>query len=379
MKLLAVHPNYELYGSDRAFAAALGAVRDRWPDHAVTVLLPQRGPLLDLPVFRDVAVRIEDFWVARRRDLRPRRLPAFLAGGARQVLRAWRRMRGFDLVYIDTIVCLDHIIAARFTGVPTLIHVHELPLGIEMKVFRQMLIRSGATIAFNSRATRDAFALPVGVRRTIVYNGTPVPASVAASDYDGRRRLRLLQIGRISFWKGQEVLIEAVARLPVALRERLDVRIVGGVFEDQVAVRDRLLDRIRAAGLEEVVRFAPFVDEPDDAYRAADVIVVPSTRPEPFGRVAIEAMAHARAVIASAHGGLVESVEDGVTGRLFAPSNAAALSAVIAAYLDDPAAVRGHGEAGHDRFRRLFTDTAADRQIVDALRLARGESVDAAD
>lgn len=372
MKLLAVHPNYELYGSDRAFAAALGAIRDRLPDHNVTVLLPREGPLLTLPIFRDVQVLIEDFWIARRRDLKPLRLPAFLVGGLRRTVNARRRMRGFDLVYIDTIVCLDHILAARFTGVPTLVYVHEIPLGAEMAVFRRMMIASGATIAFNSLATRDAFALPARVRQTIVYNGTPVPPAVAPVDYDGRRPLRLLQIGRINFWKGQDVLVDAVSRLPADLRAQLQVRIVGGVFEDDVAVRDALVERIRAAGLEAIVSLHPFVDEPDDAYRAADVIVVPSTRPEPFGRVAIEAMAHARAVIASAHGGLVESVEDAVTGKLFAPGSAADLAAVITAYLTHPAAVRDHGAAGHARFRRLFTDTAAEEQIVAALRLAAG-------
>lgn len=370
MKLLAVHPNYELYGSDRAFAAALGAVRDRLPDHAVTVLLPRRGPLLGLPIFREVAVRIEEFWIARRRDISPRRLPAFLANGLRHLLRARRRMRAFDLVYIDTIVCLDHILAARFSGVPTLIHVHEIPLGMEMRVFRQMLIRSGATIAFNSHATRNAFALPANIRQTIVYNGTPVPASVELSDYVGQRRLRLLQIGRISFWKGQEVLLDAIARLPRSLREQVDLTIVGDVFDNQTAFRDQLVEQVRTAGVEKLVHFAPFVDDPDDVYRQADIIVVPSTRPEPFGRVAIEAMAQARAVIASAHGGLVESVEDRVTGRLFPPSDAAALSTTIADYLDNPAAVQRHGQAGFERFRRLFTDVAADEQIVAALRLA---------
>ncbi len=374
MRLLAVHPNYELYGSDRAFAAAIGAIRERMPSYGITVLLPQRGPLLSLPVFRDIHVQIENFWVARRRDLHPRRLPAFVAGGLRHMLRARRQMRDFDLVYIDTIVCLGHILAARSSGVPTLIHVHEIPLGIEMAVFRRLLIRSGATIAFNSAATRDAFALPDTISQTIVYNGTPIPASVTPSDFDGRRRLRILQIGRISFWKGQEVLVDAIARLPAQLQARLDVRIVGGVFDNQVAFHDRLVAQIRAAGLDTVIHFSPFVDDTDEVYRAADVIVVPSTRPEPFGRVAIEAMAHARAVIASAHGGLVESVQDGDTGHLFPPSDAAALSARIAAYLDDPVSVRQHGELGHDRFRRLFTDKAADRQIIEALHLAQNDA-----
>lgn len=371
MKMLAVHPNYELYGSDRAFAAALGAVRDRLTEYEVTVLLPQRGPLLSLEVFDSVRVLVENFWIARRRDLRPRRLAGFLAAGLRHVLKAKRRMQAFDLVYIDTIVCLDHILAARFSGVPTLIHVHEIPLNAEMTVFRQMLIHSRATIAFNSRATRDAFALPARVRQIVVYNGTPVPENVVPSDYDGRRKLRLLQIGRITFWKGQDILIEAVARLPAELRARVEVRIVGGVFDDQVEFRDRLVNQISAAAVQDVISFAPFVDEPDDAYRAADIIVVPSTRPEPFGRVAIEAMAHARAVIASAHGGLVESVEDSVTGHLFSPSDATALAAIITEYLENPEKVGRHGEAGHNRFCRLFTDTIADEEIIDALRLAR--------
>ena len=67
--------------------------------------------------------------------------------------------------------------------------------------------------------------------------------------------------------------------------------------------------------------FLPFLDDLPAAYMLADVVVAPSLKPEPFGRVIIEAQAMGRPVIAFNHGGASESIKNNITGLLVEPKN----------------------------------------------------------
>jgi glycosyltransferase involved in cell wall biosynthesis len=84
------------------------------------------------------------------------------------------------------------------------------------------------------------------------------------------------------------------------------------------------------------------------AWRYCSVAVVPSRWPEPIGMVALEAMAAGRAVVASAAGGLVDLIQEGITGLLVPPGDAVALRASITRLLVDPAQRSAMGAAGRE-------------------------------
>lgn len=118
----------------------------------------------------------------------------------------------------------------------------------------------------------------------------------------------------------------------------------------------RLARRAVRRGVRERIEIGPFLDDPAPLYRWADVVAVPSMRPEPFGLTAIEAMAHARPVVAAGHGGLAEIVVDGETGTLFTPRSAASLAAALRGYLDRPERGTREGAAARIRFDRRFDE-----------------------
>src|SRR5437588_4442214 len=231
MRIICVHQGYELYGSDRCFIESVAAMRAAWPEAEIEVVLPRDGPIV--PHLRKIASRIiiEPIFVVRRRDIArllsigvPRLFPA--------LWRAIRRFRSADLVYVNTIVILDYLIAARFFPGTPLIHVHEIPYGPTFRIFRLLLRWARAELIFNSKTTREAFNLSQRCPQHVVYNGVASPPATRALPYDGTRPLHLLMIGRINRSKGQDVLIEALALLPKDAVERLEVRIVGGSFGD---------------------------------------------------------------------------------------------------------------------------------------------------
>jgi len=141
--------------------------------------------------------------------------------------------------------------------------------------------------------------------------------------------------GRMTRWKGQTVLVEAMALLPGDA-----VAILVGGSEGREAFKAELEALIAARGLCDRVRLAGHVSDIPAALMLADAVVHASTDPEAFGRTVIEAQAMGRPVIASDLGAPRETVEEAVTGWRVPPGDPAALAQAIGWVLGLPAAER---------------------------------------
>ena len=191
------------------------------------------------------------------------------------------------------------------------------------------------------------------------------PAQISARDIDAVRadwgvdgtRPVLLLPGRVTRWKGQLVAVNALAKLE---SKGMDADLV--LLGDPQG-RDEYVEEIKAAaaelGLTGNVKTAAHTDNMPAAYAACDLVISASTDPEAFGRVAAEAQAMHKLVMASDHGGARETVIDGETGSLTKPGDAAALAAAITAVLARPKDDLLHmGKAARARIGREYSDTA---------------------
>jgi glycosyltransferase involved in cell wall biosynthesis len=131
--------------------------------------------------------------------------------------------------------------------------------------------------------------------------------------------------GRLTAWKGQGVLIEAMA----LLSRRDAVCVLVGADQGRHRYIGQLLRRAERLGLGDRLRLAGHAEDMPAALALADVVVHASTKPEAFGRVVIEAQAMARPVIAADLGGPVDTVAHGLTGWRVTPGNPVALAAAI--------------------------------------------------
>jgi len=138
--------------------------------------------------------------------------------------------------------------------------------------------------------------------------------------------------GRLTSWKGQAVLIEALARL--ARRDICCVLV--GSDQGRQAYSTSLIQQAEILGIADQLRLTGECNDMPAALLLADVVVHASTRPEAFGRVVIEAQAMGRPVIASDLGGPVETVKQGDTGWRVPAGDAAALAVAIEAALALP-------------------------------------------
>jgi len=188
--------------------------------------------------------------------------------------------------------------------------------------------------------------------------------------------LRVGLVATYARWKGHEILIEAAARC-AARGAALRFYLVGGATYDtrssQLSHGD-LKARIDGCGLEGTVGLVPFQREPHEVYRALDVAVHASTRPEPFGRTIAEAMSSARAVVLAREGGAAELATDGVDCVGVAPRDPAVLADAILALAADPARRASLGAAARasavSRFsrERLGPEVLAIYRRIGAIR-----------
>lgn len=161
--------------------------------------------------------------------------------------------------------------------------------------------------------------------------------------------------GRLTRWKGQAVLIDAIARL-----SRPDVCcVLVGSDQGRRRYSAELIRRAERLGIADRLRLAGECDDMPAALMLADVVVHASIEPEAFGRVVIEAQAMGRPVIASDLGGPVETVEQDVTGWRVPPGDAAALAAAIDQILAmAPAARDALGARAREAVLREYTVAA---------------------
>ena len=164
----------------------------------------------------------------------------------------------------------------------------------------------------------------------------------------------ILHAARLTAWKGQSVLIDAVGRLKAAGQLGEAVVVLAGDAQGRHGYLQALHSQVAQAGLQREVRLVGHVEDMAAAYLAAHVTVVASTEPEAFGRTAIEAAAMGSPVIATAIGAPPETVlaepavgKDAITGWLVPPGDADALAAAAGGCAGPrPRCASGHGRAG---------------------------------
>lgn len=172
----------------------------------------------------------------------------------------------------------------------------------------------------------------------------------------------IMMPGRITRWKGHQVLIDAMAQI----KQDDLFCIMIGADQGRKEYRKELETLIEKRGLSGHVRVVDHCNDIQAAYMMSEVVVCPSIEPEGFGRVPVEAQAMGCPIIATAHGGAMETVFPGETGWLVPPGDADALAQALKQALaltpHDRALMgtKGMANAAHNFSRELMMERTLD-------------------
>jgi glycosyltransferase involved in cell wall biosynthesis len=354
-KILLIHQGSELYGSDRSLLRNVSILRAIYSNPTIDIILPEEGPLSKVLAEQyGINVRVESLGVLRKYDLKRLNFSALYR--ILKIRNKIKLLNKYDLIFINSMVILDYILASRFIQKQVYVHIREIPIGFSLFVFKRILAFSKTNLLYVSNATQKAFEPISNKYQFVLWNACRQIMVTATTENTGWDKINLLLIGRINSWKGQLLLLQAIQYLTPIVRNSISVRIVGDVYKQEHIYKIELINFIEKYRLSNIVKILPFEKEADIHYSWADVVLVPSILPEPFGLVAIEAMSAGKPVIAAKHGGLTEIVEHEVTGLLVKPGDAPSLASAIERLCSNPTEKEAMGVAGKARYEAYFTE-----------------------
>ncbi len=267
--------------------------------------------------------------------------------GSKNLLTLFRRIRMLRAIIHEHKIDIVHArsrapawpayYAAKIEGVPFLTTYHGIyNSGSRLKTFYNSVMAKGVHVIANSEFTKSHIIKTHGTsaeKITAIPRGVDMakfnPASINAKDILAQRnrwgispnQRAILLPGRLTRWKGQLVAVKAMAQLPDDC-----VLILMGDSQG----RDDFVSEVNALvseiGLKDRVLMPGHSRDVPAALASADVVISASTDPEAFGRVAAEAQAMQKPVVATAHGGALESIVDRKTGYLVTPGDDIALA-----------------------------------------------------
>tara|TARA_B100001121_G_scaffold301035_1_gene311641 strand:+ start:579 stop:1733 length:1155 start_codon:yes stop_codon:yes gene_type:complete len=165
----------------------------------------------------------------------------------------------------------------------------------------------------------------------------------------------ILMPGRLTSWKGQELLIEAINLVKIELGYEAFHVVILGSDQGRNVYKKKLIHLSEQYQLSNQIKFINHCDDMALAYKISDIVISASIEPEAFGRVAVEAQSMEKLIIASNIGGSNETIIDNKTGFLFESGNARSLSQkIIKAITMDETSLELIGKEGRKNIIKKF-------------------------
>ncbi|MES9834612.1 MAG: glycosyltransferase family 4 protein [Candidatus Thiodiazotropha sp. DIVDIV] len=267
-----------------------------------------------------------------------------------------------DVLHLNNTFSTDHdaLIAAKSLKIPVVSHVR----GIEPRINKLGLLFGrylDRIIAISNAVKQNLLNQGVSDNNiTLIYDGINenritdgVKENYINTEYDLKAGHTIFGVvGNIKPWKGQKLLVEAVALLKEKYNN-FSCFLIGDITDTHYRAEIEAL--IEKHDIQDHIVITGYQKNVPDFVNSFDVFVHTSVEPEPFGIVIIEALALKKAVIVSNIGAPQEIIEDGKSGLLFNIESVTDLADKLDSLIRDEARRKALGEAGYLRFRENFT------------------------
>lgn len=381
--ILLVHPSNELYGADRSLLRLARSLNKELYAPFVVVAndLPYEGLLTQELDKSGIPSAEVNLGVLRRQYRNPAGIVKF---GYRTLASAksitdYCQEKNIAVIHTNSTAVIAPGIAARRAGLPHFWHVREIitqPSWLNGLIANSLNRYADTVIAVSGPVKENLLKAQPALENkcVVVHNGIDPQdfLNVAPEESERLRRswgasadtVVVGMVGRISAWKGQEFFLEAARRVAETGQ---DIRfvLVGGTVLGEEGRQAALEQQVEDLGLSDRVVIDDFRLDVPAVMAAFDVFILPSTRPDPFPTVVLEAMAAGKPVIATAHGGALEQVNVPETGLLVSPTDASELTAAMQQLVQNSGQRVAMGQAGRARLLAHFTTDRYVRDIED--------------
>ena len=288
-------------------------------------------------------------------------------------LRRLIRSEKIDLIYTNTTPVIIGGILSKMMGIPNIWHLHEImypPASVLHRIFSAIIRSTSKKVIAVSDAVYQNWLPFIGEKKMVrVYNGIPiekddsVQPTIKNELHIDQNTLLIGMIGRLNLHKGQFYFLE-IAKELIKKNDALKFIIVGNAFAGYEYLYQKLENSIVELGLGKHVLYLGYRTDIQQIIQGLDLFVLPSIMPDPFPTVVLEAMSLKKPVAATAQGGALEQVIDGLTGIHIPLDNAIVAAEKIKVLINDADFRIQCGLNGRKRLEEVYSLEAFERNIL---------------
>lgn len=371
MNILILNSTSDLYGSSKILIYIVKTLVKT--GHKPIIVVSEDGPLV--PKLTEIGVQVE---IIRLGILRRKYFN--IKGLANRLLvsrDAWKKLsrliedEKIDHIYSNTTGVLIGAFLAKKRKLPHTWHVHEIITSptVFTKVIGYLLKKFSDQVIVVSDAVSKHWKPFVGNKIKRIYNGIDC-STIENSDGNLKQELQIPQtsvligmIGRVNHWKGQDYFLTMIKPI-LETHPDVQVALAGDAFPGNEHLVDALRENIHKSRFAHRIHYLGFRDDIPNLMNSFDIFVSPSILPDPFPTVILEAMAASKPVVATAHGGAVEMIDNQVSGVLIPFNDAIAARDLLLPIIESAALREKMGKAGHQRIHNLFSKESFERSIA---------------
>ena len=316
-KILIAHSSNDYYGASKVLISTIDVFIKN--GFQVYLMLPNNGPLNDDQIIKKTNLKIINFGVFRKKYFTIFGLINrfyFIIKSSFYIKKFLKRNQ-IDLVYTNTSTLISPSIAAKFAGIPSIFHIHEIPNGnpIYSRFITAFLNIFPREIICVSKSVYD-FWIKNGLKKSkakIIYNGFNIKktkSKILCND-----KIVFTSISRIIPYKGHSLLIRIFDML-CKKNKNIYLQIVGDTLPEYQKYLDELKLDIKKRGLNNKIKFLGFREDVMSILDKSNFFIHTPLSPDPFPTVIFEAIKCKIPVITNKLGGAYEILDQGNNGLI---------------------------------------------------------------
>ncbi len=316
-KILIVHSSNDYYGASKVLISTIDIfIKNGFEVH---LMLPNNGPLNNNEIIKKINLKIINLGVFRKKYFTFFGLinRFYFIVKSSLYIKKFLKKNQIDLVYTNTSTLISASIAAKFVGIPSIFHIHEIPIGnpVYSRFITAFVNVFSRELICVSKSVYD-FWIKNGFKKSktkIIYNSfkiKKIKSKILCND-----KIVFTSISRIIPYKGHSLLIR-IFDILCKKNKNIYLQIVGDTLPEYQKYLDELRLDIKQRGLSNKIKFLGYREDVTTILDKSNFFIHTPLTPDPFPTVIFEAIKSKTPVITNNLGGAYEILNEGKNGLI---------------------------------------------------------------
>jgi len=365
-KILILHSSNDLYGASKIFIQTCDLLHNA--NYEIHVMLPSKGPLDEL-IDKNILINYHNLGVLRKKYLNPLGLfNRFIINiKAISFLSDYVKKNKINLVYTNTSTIISAAVAAKKNKIPSLFHVHEIPVSNKIyEIFIGKIInRYSSKVLTVSESVKKHWLKYIEVKKIErIYNGIIFSKTDSLVERErDQDDFVITSVARIIPYKGHSYLIDIANEL-IKKSTKFKFLILGDTLSSYVSYEKSMKQKVKDLGLENQIKFLGFREDVSSIFKQSDLFIHPAISPDPLPTVLFESLYNELPSIATNLGGAIEILDNGNNGLLIPYNDPKKAANLIYEYCTNTKLQKKHLENSKKNFKINFSSELFNKNIL---------------